>query len=171
MAGVGGWPLCEHTGPVAPAGARPRCPGPARPGLLSVSQATESPEALGSWVSAHVSPWRPTPAVRERAPDGKNAAAAISPAIPRRIPGPRAHGRGAAQHSALSPGVTQGHGKRRGDSGTRRPGGFPERMEQNRCAQNSRASLTSASANLFQSLAYQHRINKNRQALAPRQSR
>ena len=113
----------------------------------------------------------PPPAVRERAPDGKNAAAAISPAIPRRIPGPRAHGRGAAQHSALSPGVTQGHGKRRGDSGTRRPGGFPERMEQNRCAQNSRASLTSASANLFQSLAYQHRINKNRQALAPRQSR
>ena len=87
-------------------------------------------EALGSWVSAHVSPWRATRAVRERAPDGKNAAAAISPAIQRRIPGPRARGRGAAQHSALSPGATQGHGKRRGDSGTRRPGGFPERMEQ-----------------------------------------
>ena len=145
-------------------GPRPHCRGPGLasqallPGSSSVSQATESPSR--PWFPGW--PWSPhtcrhgvpASAVREKAPDAKNAAAVISPATQRRIPWPGADRRQAAQDSTVSPGVTQGHGKWRGDSGTRRQGGFPERMEQNRRTQNSRSSLASPSANLFQPLAH-----------------
>lgn len=149
------WPLqgprprCRGLAP----GPRPQAPGPS-PRQPSLAPPPKGPGR--QWSPRTCRHGVPPSAVREKAPDGKNAATVISPAIQRRIPWPRAHGRGAARDSAVSPGVTLGHGKRRGDSGTRRSGGFPERMEQNRCAQNSRASLTSASANLFQSLAYQY---------------
>ena len=120
-------------------GPRPHCRGPGLasqallPGSSSVSQATESPSR--PWFPGW--PWSPhtcrhgvpASAVREKAPDAKNAAAVISPATQRRIPWPGADRRQAAQDSTVSPGVTQGHGKWCGDSGTRRQGGFPERMQ------------------------------------------
>ena len=70
LAGVGGLPMHEHTGPVAPPGtppplpsSRPGLPGPAARLLIRLPGNRIALKALVSWVamvSPHVSPWCPS---------------------------------------------------------------------------------------------------------------